>query len=59
MDATQFAEQVKRTLQASPGVKAVQYINPQLVAGNKLPVPARVALQVETDPHQTFVVLVI
>lgn len=58
MDATQFAEQVKRTLQASPGVKAVQYINPQLVAG-KLPVPPRVALQVETDPHQTYIVLVI
>jgi hypothetical protein len=57
MDATQFAENVKRALRDEKTVKSVQYINPELVTGKTLLKP-RVALQVETDPHQTFILLV-
>lgn len=58
MDAAQLADNVKRSLSEMYDVKAVQDINPRLVA-HGLPVPPRAAFQVETEPHQTFIVLVI
>ena len=57
MDAAQLAANVKRHLLSTPGVKAVQDVNPELLA-HKLPVMPRAAFQVETDPHQTFIVWV-
>lgn len=58
MDATEFAAKMKKALlEANAGVKAVQPINPQLVAG-RIPSMPKVALQVELEPHQTFIVWV-
>lgn len=57
MDAAQLADNVKLQLLNTPGVKAVYDVNPELLA-HKLPVKPKAAFQVETDPHQTFIVWV-
>jgi hypothetical protein len=58
MDAEQLANHIKDKLMSLWDVTAVQQINPQLVTAGNIPANPKAAFQVETFPHQTFIVLV-